>query len=149
MAAAGGNGAEDAWWDSGAPPAAESAEKGKKSRWGRNKDKDAGAERDDAGNADWAAEATTRWDRGAAKSDDRAVGRNEERPAGRNDDWDRRGEREAGRRNDDGAGWGNRGESIPEQRKREVGAFEDLAPLELNLDEEPKEKTSRRFLRRK
>ncbi|GAA3457542.1 hypothetical protein [Dactylosporangium matsuzakiense] len=137
--------AEDAWWAAGpAGGAGDGQEKGKKSRWGRNKDKDAApAARDESD--DWAAEATTRWDRSAAKS--------EERPA-RQDDWrndDRRIEREPARRNDDAAGWGNgpRGEAIPEQRKREIGAFEDLAPLELNLDEEPKEKTSRRFLRRK
>jgi hypothetical protein len=109
---------EEAWWDGTAappaPPAVEGGEKTKKSRWGRNKDKDAQKSR---AADEWATEAP-------------------EQPQ---------------RRNDEPVNWGNRpepGERIPEQRKRDPGAFEDLAPLELNLDEEPKEK-SRRFLRRK
>jgi hypothetical protein len=55
---------------------------------------------------------------------------------------------EPARVEDDGNG---RRERIPEQRKRDMdAAFDDLAPLELNLDEEPKEQgKSRRFLRRK
>ena len=42
--------------------------------------------------------------------------------------------------------------SVPGQRNRDVNVFEeDAAPLELNLDEEPRspEKSPRRFLRRK
>ncbi|MFD0582063.1 hypothetical protein [Dactylosporangium darangshiense] len=65
-------------------------------------------------------------------------GERTERPGRGQDDWGGPGRSERGGQ-----------ERVPEQRNREAGAFEDLAPLELNLDEEPKEKSSRRFLRRK
>lgn len=136
---------EEAWWDApaaaGPAAVADGSEKVKKSRWGRNKDKDKDKDQgargvEEPGN-EWATEATSRWDRGAPRSDEpRSApaqaprGGAAQAPAPRN---------EAAR---------GEGERIPEQRKRELSAFEDLAPLELNLDEEPKEKT-RRFGRRK
>ncbi|MFG2036733.1 hypothetical protein [Dactylosporangium sp. NPDC048998] len=143
-----GGGPEEAWWDGEAKPA-EVVEKPKRSRWGRNK----GAGKDAApaaaaaaepelggasGGPGRATEATSRWDRTAARTDagtpDRVAGGYQD---GGYQEGDRRsGEAEQG------------GDRIPEQRKRDAGAFDDLAPLELNLDEEPKER-SRRFLRRK
>ncbi|WP_433614042.1 hypothetical protein ACQP2P_06625 [Dactylosporangium sp. CA-139114] len=177
-----GRGGEEAWWDGPAqapvpPPVADggggSGEKTKKSRWGRNKDKDkkerngpeetAGAWGSEPGER-WDGPAAPRsaepgnegWDRGAPPNQgwDGAAPRSEEpgnegwdRGAPPNQGWDGAAPRSEEPGND---GW-NDGERIPEQRKREqqqLSAFEDLAPLELNLDEEPKEKT-RRFLRRK
>ncbi|HTJ35888.1 MAG TPA: hypothetical protein VL738_21920 [Dactylosporangium sp.] len=223
-------GQEESWWD--APSAepgkpAEAAEKPKRSRWGRNKDKDAGKGKapevpaaDDwaAGEpgdlSGWATESTSRWDRNAPRDEPGRRGPSGQpsqqggpapggpgqaglgqagpgyagqpsqggpgyadrpnqggpNPAGRPGQGEPnfgaqpgqagpgfggpsgQGER-PGRGQDDwgGPGRSERGgqERVPEQRKREPGAFEDLAPLELNLDEEPKEKSSRRFLRRK
>ncbi|WP_433084167.1 hypothetical protein ACQP1P_06780 [Dactylosporangium sp. CA-052675] len=206
-----GRGGEEAWWDGSAqapvpPPVVDggggSGEKTKKSRWGRNKDKDKkersgpeetagawasepgerwdnpGAPRNgEPGNEGWDRAAPSRngepgnegWDRAAPSRNgepgnegwDRAAPPRNEEPG--NEGWDRAApprneeprnqgwERAASRSEEPGhEGW-NGGERIPEQRKREqqqLSAFEDLAPLELNLDEEPKEKT-RRFLRRK
>ncbi|MER7282541.1 hypothetical protein ABT369_49725 [Dactylosporangium sp. NPDC000244] len=141
-----GRAGEEAWWDGPAqapvpPPVADggdgSPEKAKKSRWGRNKDKDKKERNSPEETAGaWASEPGERWEPAAP--------RNEEP---RNEGWERAAPRSEEPGNE---GWGG-GERIPEQRKREqqqLSAFEDLAPLELNLDEEPKEKT-RRFLRRK
>ncbi|MGI5244796.1 hypothetical protein [Dactylosporangium sp. CA-139066] len=180
---------EDAWWD--APPGAqpqpgESAEKPKRSRWGRNKDKDkdkdaakgrvpdAPAGDDWAAGAaergEWATEPTSRWDRNADR-DGVGAGADHNRrgpqgPAGYPQaGYPQAGQPQpgqpqagqpafggqAGRGGEDSwdRGGAGTGERIPEQRKRDAGAFDDLAPLELNLDEEPKAEKSRRFLRRK
>jgi hypothetical protein len=173
---------EEAWWDGAAgqpaEPPAESAEKPKRSRWGRNKDKDnagkgkppAAAPADDwaAGESDrggWATDATSRWDRNAARDGAGPDANRHGQPSqpghpgqpgqpghpgqpGFPGQPDQRGGPTRGDddREQDRTG---RGERIPEQRKHDAGAFEDLAPLELNLDEEPKTEKSRRFLRRK
>ncbi|MEV6927140.1 hypothetical protein AB0M46_21920 [Dactylosporangium sp. NPDC051485] len=116
--------AGDAGWQAGREGVAETAsEAGPEPRWERGAG--AGWQAGREGVAEAASEAgpEPRWERGAGLD----VGR----------------EGEQGR---DAAGV-EAADRIPEQRKREPGPFDDLAPLELNLDEEPKERT-RRFRRK-
>ena len=138
-----------AWWDAeaaraAAEPVAEQPEK--RSRWGRNRKKD---QPEPVGEDDWAAEPTGRWD------ERERAGTASERPM-----WpaepttgygsDPAADRRPTRAESHGARPGDKNPAVPVQRK-DVAAFdEDVAPLELNLDEEPRESgRSRRFLRRK
>ncbi|MEV8513061.1 hypothetical protein [Dactylosporangium sp. NPDC051484] len=105
--------------------------------WAAAGDRAAAADR--AAATDWAATADQDADRAAA---DRAAG---DRGVGAGhvaDGYQDGGYQENGRHGERG------GDRNPDQGKWDAAAFDDLAPLELNLDEEPKAR-SRRFLRRK
>ncbi|GAA2348054.1 hypothetical protein GCM10010170_036280 [Dactylosporangium salmoneum] len=113
------------------------------SRWGRGKSE---AKAEEPARDDWATEATSRWDRASGRQAGREGAAE---TAGSEPRWERGAGRDLGREAEQGrdAAEVEAADRIPEQRKREPGPFDDLAPLELNLDEEPKERT-RRFRRK-